>query len=223
MAIKNILYFHSFFALDLPLMRHMRYTVTMNFIAIDFETANYSRNSACAVGLVRFVAGEPVDNFYSLIRPPKLFVRPDFTQIHGITVRDIQHEVTFKQLWENGLLAFLQKDNATFDSDTALFPFVAHNAGFDMTVLRSVLDYYKLATPRIKSVCSLRIAQKVWPHFNYHKLTLLAERFKIKYNAHNALDDALVCGKIMCLAAAEKGVKTLDELLKTSGVIAKPL
>jgi DNA polymerase-3 subunit epsilon len=33
---------------------------SMNFVAIDFETANYQPDSACAVGLVKVVGGEIV-------------------------------------------------------------------------------------------------------------------------------------------------------------------
>ena len=42
----------------------------MNFVAIDFETANYARDSACAVGLVKVVGGEIVDKAVHLIKPP---------------------------------------------------------------------------------------------------------------------------------------------------------
>ena len=55
----------------------------LDFTAIDFETAYYRKESACSIGLVRFRDGEAVDSFYSLIRPPSLYVRPDFTAIHG--------------------------------------------------------------------------------------------------------------------------------------------
>ena len=51
----------------------------LDFTAIDFETAYYRKESACSIGLVRFRDGEEVDSFYSLIRPPSLYVRPDFT------------------------------------------------------------------------------------------------------------------------------------------------
>jgi hypothetical protein len=36
----------------------------MNFVTIDFETAAYARESACAVGLVKFLGGCPSDSFY---------------------------------------------------------------------------------------------------------------------------------------------------------------
>ena len=59
----------------------------LDFTAIDFETAYYRSESACSIGLVRFRDGKAVDSFYSLIRPPSLYVRPDFTAIHGLTGR----------------------------------------------------------------------------------------------------------------------------------------
>ena len=40
-----------------------------NFVAIDFETANFAQSSVCSVGLVIVKDGEIVDNYYSLIRP----------------------------------------------------------------------------------------------------------------------------------------------------------
>jgi hypothetical protein len=33
----------------------------MNFAAIDFETAKYSRESACSVGLVKFLDGKAAE------------------------------------------------------------------------------------------------------------------------------------------------------------------
>ena len=44
-----------------------------DFVAIDFETANFEPSSICSVGLVIVKDGEIVDDFYSLVRPiPKL-------------------------------------------------------------------------------------------------------------------------------------------------------
>ena len=59
----------------------------LDFTAIDFETAYYRKESACSIGLVRFRDGEAVDSFYSLIRPPSLYVRPDFTAIQTASGR----------------------------------------------------------------------------------------------------------------------------------------
>ncbi len=57
----------------------------LDYIAIDFETANEYKNSACSIGLVRFINGKEKDSFYSLIHPAKMYFIPEWTeQIHHI-------------------------------------------------------------------------------------------------------------------------------------------
>src|SRR3989338_3900629 len=63
------------------------------FIAIDFETADYGRDSACAVGLARVEGGRVAGTAYRLIRPPRSDMR--FTDIHGITWEDVEKEPPF--------------------------------------------------------------------------------------------------------------------------------
>lgn len=162
----------------------------MDFIAIDFETASYSRDSACSVGLVRFVNNEQADSFYSLIRPPRLYIRPDFTEIHGLTVEDVEDAPRFNEVWENGMSSFIGR-----------MPLVAHNAGFDMAVLKATLEHYELEVPNFRYFDSLMVARKVWHDLEHHALTFLGDYFGIKYDAHNALADAETCGKIILLAA----------------------
>lgn len=192
----------------------------MDFIAIDFETANYERNSACSIGLVRFVNGEPHDSFYSLIKPPSNYFVPDFIDIHGITFADVRNELSFAELWQEKLLPFI--DDLP-DCKGKRFPLVAHNAGFDMSVLKNSLQYYELAVPKIHYTCSLMASQRTWPYFSSHKLTSLAEQFGMVYNAHNALDDADICGKIFCLAAKEKKSLTVQSFLKATKLTMKTL
>lgn len=50
----------------------------MTYYAIDFETTNDYPNSACSVGVVRFVDGIEQDSVYSLIKPPKMYFKPVF-------------------------------------------------------------------------------------------------------------------------------------------------
>ena len=110
----------------------------MNFVTIDFETAKKSQESACSVGLVKFINGKPEETYYSLIRPPSLYIRPDFTDIHGLTVDDVKDAPKFKDIWESAILPFIGD-----------FPLVAHYAKFDMGVLRGVLEWYKLPFPKL--------------------------------------------------------------------------
>jgi DNA polymerase-3 subunit epsilon len=179
----------------------------MNFVTIDFETAKKSRESACAVGLVKFEQGKPVDTWYSLIRPPVLYIRPDFTKIHGLTVDDVRDAPVFADLWDSAIRPFIGG-----------LPLGAHNAPFDMGVLRSVLKWYKLPVPPLRYFCTLALARNTWPELESHALTSLGETFGITYEAHQALDDARTCGTIACMAAEKFGSKDIDGLLNAAGM-----
>lgn len=61
----------------------------MDFTAIDFETANASRASICAVGLVRVENGEAVEQFHRLVNPQCSFNFYN-TAVHGITAFDVR-------------------------------------------------------------------------------------------------------------------------------------
>jgi DNA polymerase-3 subunit epsilon len=182
-------------------------TERMDFVTIDFETAKYSRESACSVGLVRFTDGKEDDTFYSLICPPILYIRPDFTDIHGLTVEDVRDAPAFPDIWESQILPFIGN-----------LPLAAHNAPFDMGVLRAVLQWYELAIPGLRYFDTLTLSRRVWPELESHALTNLGEAFNINYKAHNALDDARTCGSIVLLAGEKSGKKSVKTLLASSGL-----
>ncbi|GMO38274.1 MAG: 3'-5' exonuclease [Termitinemataceae bacterium] len=184
----------------------------LNFVTIDFETGQYSRESAVSIGLVKYIDGKKVDSYYSLIKPPKLYIRPDFTQIHGLTVDDVREAPDFSEIWEANILPFIDG-----------LPLVAHNAEFDMGVLRAVLEWYGIAMPSLHYFCSLKIARKTWPQLKSHALTALGKHFNIVYNAHNALDDAETCGEIIRLAMEKHASTNLRELFQSVGLRFKKL
>jgi DNA polymerase-3 subunit epsilon len=155
----------------------------MNFLALDFETANYYRDSACALGLVRIENNEIVDRASFLIRPPyKYFV---FTYIHGITWEDVEDEPTFEQHWKSIKPFFEGIDFA-----------VAHNASFDSNVLRACCERHKIIVPKVDFRCTMKLSRQV---FNLYPTNLPAvcNKFNINLQHHNALSDTLACAKIM--------------------------
>ncbi len=176
----------------------------MEYFAIDFETANECSNSACSVGVVKFEDGVEKDSIYTLIKPAKMYFRPDFIDIHGISYGDVRNTPQFPEAWQTIVEPFLQSRK-----DGPLV-FVAHNASFDMNVIRGCCGYYGMPVPDAQYACTLQIARKAWKGFDSHRLLHLAERFGIVYDAHNALADSQTCGKILSLAAKELGLSEED-------------
>lgn len=173
----------------------------MNFVAIDFETANNRRSSACSVAVVEVRQGKIYDSFYSLIRPPQLDFNYTNIKIHGITPADVREKPKLPELWPS-LRSHLEDKIV-----------IAHNASFDMGVLKDCLDEYHLPGASFQHCCSVGIARRVWPDLPNHKLGTLGDYFHIDFQHHNALDDARTCAAVVLMAAKECGAKTLCELL----------
>lgn len=93
-----------------------------SFVALDFETANYKRTSICSVGMVKVVANEIVETFYTLVNPNDFFAARNI-EVHGIQAKHVQHSPNF---------AYVYPYMMQFIGD---LPVVAHNAAFDMSVL----------------------------------------------------------------------------------------
>ncbi len=157
-----------------------------NFLAIDFETANRDRNSACAIGLVR-VANNMITHFESyLIKPPRSYF--EFTYLHGISPEDVKNSPTFKELWPSISHHFRGIDFV-----------VAHNASFDKGVLEQCCSYYGIMPPSIKFNCTMKLSRQLW-NIRPTKLSDVSRHFRIPLDHHQAASDTLACAKIMLLA-----------------------
>jgi DNA polymerase-3 subunit epsilon len=96
----------------------------------------------------------------------------------------------------------------------ACYPLIAHNAGFDLGVLRNELERAGLAAPTIRYGCSMQLARAAWPKRApsapaNHKLSTLSDFLEIELDHHNALSDAHASGEIAVRAVAELGQSTL--------------
>jgi DNA polymerase III subunit epsilon len=160
------------------------------FAAIDFETANNARDSACAVGVVIVERGRIVDRLSALIRPPsREFL---FTHIHGLSWNDVKGAQPFDRVWaglarELAGVAFL----------------AAHNAPFDKGVLRACCESYGLAAPEQPFVCTVRLARARWD-LRPTKLPDVCRHLGIDLRHHQADSDAEACARIV-MAAQEEG------------------
>ena len=156
----------------------------LNFTAIDFETANERRDSACAVGVVRVRDGQVVDTFQTLLRPRVLRVDWRNYQVHGIAETELHDAPTIADAWPY-ILPYLHRQ-----------PVVAHNSSFDVSVLEHTLRDHNLPIPAFHCLCSVKLSKVAWPHLVRHKLDHVAAHFGIPLNHHDALSDARACAEI---------------------------
>jgi DNA polymerase-3 subunit epsilon len=161
----------------------------MKLVAIDFETADYGADSACALGVVTIERGRIAERGYRLIRPPrKNFV---FSYIHGITWRDVKAAPAFGEVWESMRDLWQGADY-----------FVAHNAGFDRKVLAACCAAEGLAAPAAPFICTVQVARKQW-NCRPANLAAVCERLGIALKHHDAASDAHACAAIAVQAHAE--------------------
>lgn len=178
----------------------------MNFIAIDFETANNERHSACSLALVVVRDNQIVDTFYTLIKPETPFSSRNI-DIHGIRPEDVAKAPKFDEVWPH--IAPLFSPNHLV---------IAHNAPFDNGVLLSTLRYYRIQTPHYLSLDTVRTSRKLFPNMKNHRLNTVAAELAIPLNHHhNALDDSLACAKILIYQEENFGAYPLKQLVKQVG------
>lgn len=184
----------------------------MNFVSIDFETANYSRVSICAAGMAIFVDGILTEAPYWLVRPPKGhgWFRDDFIECHGLTHLDVLDAPEFPAI-APGFLARLARADFV----------VAHNAEFDIGHLRGALEHFGLPCPEFAYLCTCQLARQVWPGLPDHRLDTVAAHIGHTFNHHHAGADAEAAGLLLLAMMREAGVKTAWELGQKTRIVSK--
>ncbi|MBN1298546.1 MAG: hypothetical protein JW997_02550, partial [Actinobacteria bacterium] len=90
---------------------------------------------------------------------------------------------------------------------------IAHNASFDLSVLKAVLKVYAIDIPEIYYACTVSLARMVWKDFKNYKLNTVAENLAINFKHHCAKDDAFACASIVIKAARYLNVTSFTELM----------
>jgi DNA polymerase-3 subunit epsilon len=173
----------------------------MDFVAIDFETANELATSACELGLAVVRNYNVVETRNWLIRPPELRFSPYNTKIHGISAGDVADVPRFDILW-NEIQPYLEGELV-----------IAHNADFDLaSVLKNLLYHYSLPYKDIKYVCSIKLAKKAFDGFYSYGLKNVSKELGIKLDHHRAESDAHACAIIASRAFRTYNVSFVHEL-----------
>ena len=178
-----------------------------SFVAIDFETANSSRASACSLGMTKVLDGKITEQKYELFLPPKGFdfFEPRNVSIHGITPEKVNEKPRFGEIWSE------------FESFIGDLPVVAHNASFDMSVLRASLLESDLNWPELDYACTWVMSRSLFD-LTSHSLLYVAQKANVKWDQvkhHDALYDSEICAQIVISMSQMKQEQTLKGLLKS--------
>ena len=161
------------------------------FVALDFETADYGADSACALALVRVEGLRIVSRDLFMIRPPRS--RFAFTHIHGITWAHVRGEPSFAERWPE-IEARLA--GAVF--------LAAHNAPFDRGVLAACCAAAGHAPPALDFLCTVRLARRAWSLARAN-LPAVCAHLGIALSHHDPASDAEACARIV-IAARSAGI-----------------
>ena len=154
------------------------------FIAFDVETPNRLNHRMSAIGISVLEDGAVTEGFCSLVDPETDF---DYfnTILTGIDEDKVRGAPTFPELWprlepllSSGLL-------------------VAHNASFDLGVLKRCLQHYEIDWKKqVDYLCTVQMGRALLPGMS-HKLDALCACYGIPLEHHRADSDSRACAEIL--------------------------
>jgi DNA polymerase-3 subunit epsilon len=168
----------------------------MKFYALDVETANPDQSTICQIGIGVFEDGVLVDTWKSYIDPQDYF-HWRFIDIHGITPKMVMGKPTFAKVYP-----VLRK---MFEGQI-----VVHHSPFDRTAFNKAYDRHGLEPFEVKWLDSVRVARKAFGDGRLeggYNLANLAAYLDIEFLHHDALEDAIACGKIVAKACQRNRIQ----------------
>jgi len=182
--------------------------MTVDFVALDWETANGARGSACAVGVVEVRGGVVADTWSSLMQPPERFSSFDAgnTAVHGLCAADVADSPRVDEVWPE------------VESRLRSRTVIAHNARFDLGVIQDATWGCGVACPRLRYGCTLLLARR---HYELpsHTLDVVAEAAGVALDRHHdALSDALAAAEVLLRIIDDVGAASVDEAFEIHGL-----
>lgn len=160
------------------------------FVVCDVETADEVNSYICSIGLAMVTNGQVKETTYSLINPECNFCERN-TKIHGITKDIVADAPTFSEFWGKVGIVF----------EKAII--VAHNAPFDLSVIKKELIRNNINLDNIRYIDTLQIARKCLT-LEHYCLSDVCKALDVNLeNHHCALND--------CLATAEVLINLLNK------------
>ena len=167
-------------------------------IVLDFETTGLQPGyRPVEIAWLEFDSIYKVSQSVTSLIDPQMPIEPGAQKVHGISAEMLVGKPTLEE--------FLHGEHADkFANEHVLV--VAHNAAFDLPMFE---PFCKKAT----SLCTMRLAQALYPTAENHKLQTLASMFAVEVEpTHRAMADVGACFELL-RTIAKKEDKSIDELL----------
>ena len=170
------------------------------YIAFDVETPNRYNSRMSAIGIAVVEDGRIVDSFFSLVDPEQPFDWCN-TQWTGLASEAVAGAPTVPELWER--IEPLMSSGVL----------VAHNAPFDMGVLKKCLQGYGIEwRTEVQGLCTVRMGRRLLPGIS-HRLNDMCAYYGIDLRHHRADSDSLACANIL-IRYLDSGAEP-DKFLRT--------
>lgn len=169
----------------------------MDFLVIDFETANSAPGTVCQVGLAGFERGRCTFQWGALVDPESEISFWN-RRVHGISDDDVAGEPDWSRIVRE-----VRKHTR--------HQVVASHTTFDKRVLAAANARYSVPDWPVSAwLDTCRLARLAFPDLPGHGLPRLAEHFGISYQAHDAAEDARAAGLVLLHAAARINTLRID-------------
>ena len=154
------------------------------YIVFDVETPNRMNSRMSAIGVTVVEDGEITEQYDTLVNPETYFDSFN-TWLTGISGETVACAPTFPQVWE--------ALEPLFESGIL----VAHNAVFDLAVLKKCLhDYGIFWRESARYLCTVQMGRRLLPGMS-HKLNDLCDYYGIALDHHQAASDSMACAEIL--------------------------
>ncbi|HEX5404237.1 MAG TPA: exonuclease domain-containing protein, partial [Pseudonocardiaceae bacterium] len=176
---------------------------SLDFVAVDVETANRNRGSVCAFGLVVVRDGIMIEHHSWLGRPPGRldWFDPFNIGIHGIHPEDVARQPGFADRLTQAMKVIGD------------LPVVAHYAAFDIGAIRDGCDADGLVWPNLTYGCTVVLSRRELDLLSYQLPIVAAELGITLEHHHDAGADASAAAQILIALARRRNASTFTDLL----------
>ena len=173
----------------------------MEFVALDFETANADMSSICQLGFVHFKDGSLQEEWKTYVDPEDFFDEINVS-IHGIDETTVKGAPKLRDV--------VSRIYNYLDGRIA----VCHTH-FDRVALNKACSKYRLRVPTCTWLDSARVTRRTWDQCAYrgYGLRNVCAILGYQFVQHDALEDAKAAAHVL-LAAIEKTGMDLPQWLE---------